>query len=120
MKVDPKTASEIIKPRIDKWDSTHAVDPIEVHREIYLNHVCKFLHLEPTPSNVHRVTAALAHYGIDTDNFQEYPKEVDGKVVQSKDEHDALDRDQETEPVKDEPERDPFFASEPDPVRETA
>jgi hypothetical protein len=102
MKVDAKTASEIIKPRMDKHDSTQAVDPIEIHRQIYLNHVCQFLHLEANPANLNKVTMALAHYGIEADNFQEYPKEVDGQVVHSKEEHDAS-IDPEPAEVQEEP-----------------
>lgn len=119
MKVDPKTASEIIKSRIVNQPLALEQDPMEVHRMIYLNHVCQFLHLEPNPMNLNRVVSALEHYGIETNNFQEYPKEVDGRVVQTKEEHDALASEHsdrvrdELNPTETEPERDPLFADEP-------
>jgi hypothetical protein len=121
MKVDPKTASEIIKPRLLDHDVLAAGEPIDVHRQIYLTQICHFLHLEASARNLERVALALVAYGIETDNFQEYPKAVDDRVVASKEEHDAVVKDS-TPAVEEkaQAERDPYFYNPESDKRETA
>lgn len=117
MKVDPKIASDIIRGHLNQPETT-TVDPIEVHRQVYLTQVCQILNLEPNPHNLKRVTSALDHFCIETDNFQEWPKHVDGRVVHSQEERTTLPEPDEM--VEDEAPVDQFTERQTETDRQSA